>query len=253
MAWNTCYKQLLPHVFAIETPGGSGTGFILALNDSKTLAGIATAAHVVEHANIWKEPIKVRHHVTGDELFLPHDERVIFIDQARDSATILFMAATLTAPPPEALEMIPSKNRLAVGTEVGWIGFPWIVSPHVCFFSGCISAWDSNSDSYLIDGVAINGVSGGPVFVDMGQAPRLVGTVSAYISNRLGNQTLPGLLRAHDLTSAQATVQKFRDLTDARNEEQPTPSAPAPEPPPSDIVSRAAGHPAAGGLTPRNT
>jgi hypothetical protein len=43
---------------------------------------------------------------------------------------------------------------------------------------------------YLVDGVAINGVSGGPVFDDR---CHLAGLVSAYLPNRVApNTTLPG-------------------------------------------------------------
>ena len=38
--------------------------------------------------------------------------------------------------------------------------------------------------TYLVDGVAINGVSGGPTFALMGQDMDIIGVVSAYILNR---------------------------------------------------------------------
>ena len=44
------------------------------------------------------------------------------------------------------------------------IGFPTIEPYKLCFFSGSISAGRDDDSAYLIDGVAINGVSGGPVF-----------------------------------------------------------------------------------------
>jgi hypothetical protein len=47
---------------------------------------------------------------------------------------------------------------------------------------------------YLIDGVAINGVGGGPVFAALkNDQPQLLGTISAYMPNRMRGDALPGL------------------------------------------------------------
>ena len=72
---------------------------------------------------------------------------------------------------------------------------------HSLFFSGSISARQDDKNSYLIDGVAINGVSGGPVLhIDEEEDVKVVGTVSAYRMNRTSGDALPGLLIAQDLS-----------------------------------------------------
>ena len=97
------------------------------------------------------------------------------------------------------LPLLDQEYVLRVGTQVGWIGFPTLEPNTPCFFSGMISARKDNA--YLIDGVAINGVSSGPVlYVDDEEETRVVGTVSAYRMNKTTKDTLPGLLIAQALS-----------------------------------------------------
>jgi len=222
MAWSGCYKKLLPYVFAVETPEGSGSGFFLAYNDTKKIVAFATAAHVVEHAQDWKLPIKLRHHTTGKESFLSDENRFIMLDRRRDSAVII-TGNTEFELPAEVLPMIPADKFKAIGTEVGWVGYPSIAAPHLCFFTGRLSGFIDKDDSYLIDGVAINGVSGGPVFSSLkDDQPQLLGTVSAYMPNRIRGDALPGLLRAQDVTAFHNAIKSIQSLDEARrkNEEE---------------------------------
>jgi hypothetical protein len=79
----------------------------------------------------------------------------------------------------------------------------------------------SHDDSYLIDGVAINGVSGGPVFAEiLPNTPEIVGTISAYMPNRQRGDALPGMLQAHDVTAFQETIGRLRSLDAARKEKE---------------------------------
>ena len=79
MSWASIYKAVLPYIVSIQTPQGSGTGFLFTYNEGKTVAGLATAAHVVEYADDWKLPIKIIHFETKKELFVTDDDYVIFI------------------------------------------------------------------------------------------------------------------------------------------------------------------------------
>jgi hypothetical protein len=80
------------------------------------------------------------------------------------------------------------------GAPIGWMGFPGITEPELCFFHGHVSGYVGDPPTYLIDGVAINGVSGGPAFDNRAH---LIGLVSAYIPNRVNpHTTLPGLMAA---------------------------------------------------------
>jgi hypothetical protein len=51
MNWDQIVKKVTPHIVKIETPDGHGTGFLSLYNHDKTWCGIATAAHVVSHAD----------------------------------------------------------------------------------------------------------------------------------------------------------------------------------------------------------
>jgi hypothetical protein len=88
---------------------------------------------------------------------------------------------------------------LPIGAEVGWLGFPAIAQYTLCFFSGNVSAWQEWRNAYLIDGVAINGVSGGPVIYSTPtDGVQIVGCISAYRANRATGEALPGLSIAQD-------------------------------------------------------
>jgi hypothetical protein len=93
MSWDSAIKVVGPHVVRIETPNGSGTGFLAFYNHDRTWCGIATAAHVVSHADEWQEPIRITN--AASVRFLKAEDRVIFLDRSSDSATVLFFKGEL--------------------------------------------------------------------------------------------------------------------------------------------------------------
>jgi hypothetical protein len=142
------------------------------------------------------------------------------IDQRnRDAATIIVNAQALPFPA-TTLPLLESSSHLKIGVEVGWVGFPAIAPINFCFFSGPISFFIEDESSYLIDGVAINGVSGGPVFRKLPNEPELVGIVSAYKANRRATDTLPGLLVAQDITPVHEHIQQINNLDEAKETEE---------------------------------
>ena len=149
------------------------------------ICGIATAAHVVDHAHYWEEPIRIDHIISGKSLVIRRDERAVFLDPARDTAAVLFPRGELPLPA-EALALGPKDMILKVGNEIGWLGFPAIPTASLCFFTGIVSAWVPSQNAYLVDGVAINGVSGGPAFhlLEGDEPVVVIGVVSAYVPNR---------------------------------------------------------------------
>lgn len=218
MNWSTCFKTICPYIVSVETPDGSGTGFLFTYNKKKTVAGFATAAHVVDSADDWKQPIKLIHCITKKELFVEDDERVIFLDRSRDSASIMLFGKLDIGLPSDTLPLIDPSKTLSIGAEVGWMGFPSIARSNLCFFTGRISARLDDYDSYLIDGVAINGVSGGPVIyvTTRSSSPKIIGTVTGYMPNRIHGDTLPGLLRVQDVTSFHKTIETIKNIDEAR-------------------------------------
>src|SRR3989339_621611 len=189
MNWNHVVAKLTPYIVKIETPMGSGTGFLCTYNDVKNWCGIATALHVVEYAEQWQQPIRVHHFPTKQQVFLKESNRVIYTDYKTDSAVILFQRPEKVFPD-DLIPLVPRDKPISIGVEVGWLGFPGIEPYTLCFFSGNVSARRDDRSAYLVDGVAINGVSGGPViFSNETDGVQIVGTVSAYRANRTGGES----------------------------------------------------------------
>lgn len=215
MNWDEVVQKVTPYVVKIETPRGHGTGFLCLMNEDKSLLGIATASHVVTHADAWQEPIRVHHYMSGSTAFLKEADRFIFNDKEKDSAVVLVPVSMLKLPQ-TLVQLSPIKDRLPIGTDVGWLGYP-AVTHTLCFFSGNISAVQQGLHAYLIDGVAINGVSGGPViYSHPTDGVQIVGSISAYIANRATGEALPGLSVAQDVTHFHAVAASIKSVEEAR-------------------------------------
>lgn len=222
MAWHIAYDKIQPYLVKIDTENGFGTGFLFAFNKAHSLAAIATAAHVVKHSNSWRKPIKIGHYVSREIEFYEENNRAIWIDSRRDAATILVAADSLSFPS-STLPMMDHTKYRNIGLEMGWVGFPSLAPDKLCFFSGKISCWLNDDECYLIDGVAINGVSGGPVFSPLDDStPEIVGIVTAYIPNVRHADTLPGLLRAQDVTPIYKHIEHIKSLDEAKEKQLDT-------------------------------
>lgn len=216
MSWHHAIEIIRPHVLKIETPAGYGSGFLAFYNFDQTWCGIATAAHVVGHAEDWNEPIRVRNEAAALPRFLKSDERVIFVDHATDSAIVLFFKGDLELPD-IPISLMPIEQPCSIGVDIGWLGYPAVEPDALCYFSGTVSARQTSRKAYLVDGVAINGVSGGPVFHCLHpESPQIIGCVTAYHPNRATGEALPGLLRAQDVSHFHQVTQFIRTFDEAR-------------------------------------
>src|SRR5690606_14711213 len=160
----------------------------------------------------------------------------VFTNPRTDSAVILFPSRDLCLPE-SLIQLRPIETALSIGVEVGWLGYPHLEPYTLCFFSGNISARRDDRSAYLVDGVAINGVSGGPVLcTDHADGVQFVGVVSAYMANRQRGDTLPGLLIAQDVSHFHGVIQQIRSLDEALQKRaqmeaaQQRESSPSPEP-----------------------
>lgn len=184
MEWSEAIDKLKPYIVRISTPLQSGTGFFVSQSTTSHLCAIATAAHVVSHADWWEEPIRLFHPASGKSRILRESDRVVHVHEKLDSAAVMFDREEFPLPT-EPLELTPSAKWLLPGNEVGRLGFPSVSPADLCFFAGRVSAWQVESRTYLVDGVTIHGVSGGLAFTLLAEAEIvLVGVVSAYIANR---------------------------------------------------------------------
>ena len=220
MEWDQIANKVAPYVVKIETPTGSGTGFLCFYNDDKNLCGIATALHVISHSDEWQQPIRINHIHSGKQVLLVESDRFIYPNWETDSAIIIFHVPDF--PFPSALiPLLPIEHPISIGNEVGWFGFPGIEPYTLCFFSGNISAYRQDRKAYLIDGVAIGGVSGGPVVYSTETAGvQIVGIISAYRPNRLGPDALPGLSIAQDVSYFHNVIQHEKSIDEAKKKEK---------------------------------
>ena len=235
--WFEAVVLMQPHVVRIRTPHGSGTGFLLSVGTNSPFCVIATAAHVVEHAHSWEEHIKLDHHSSGQSILVRSTDRAIFIDEKMDTAAIMINKGILPIPP-TAFPLAPNERYLKVGNEIGWLGFPAVSLANMCFFSGKISAWVVDQQAYLVDGVAINGVSGGPAFHLTDSGPVIIGVVSAYMPNRATGETLPGLAIIRSVNQFHELAPTFQSLDQAQEQQSPSSTAPQPEASPDQTSNK---------------
>src|SRR5215813_8766818 len=173
LPWDAVVETVRPHVVRIATPRASGTGFLFFKSKAGGFAAIATAGHVISAAHVWEEPIRLEHHVTGTSVLTRVADRAVLLNAHNDVAAILFDLGGL--PLPDAPLPLTHRDILVkVGVEIGWLGFPSITRD-LCFFSGRVSTHIERSERYLVDGVSIHGVSGGPAFVANGAEVSLMG------------------------------------------------------------------------------
>jgi hypothetical protein len=220
--WFEIVELVAPCIVKIETPQGHGTGFLCAYNEEKTWTAIATAHHVVEYADKWQQPIRLHNVASATTVLLQEGDRVIIPDPNKDSAVIIALTTKIAALelPQEAVGLIKTGKRMKVGVEVAWLGYPSIGPDTLCYFAGSISAWQKTTSSYLIDGVAINGVSGGPVFARTADGVHIIGAISAYMPNRLTSGILPGLSIAQDVSHFQKIVIQIKDKDEANRKKK---------------------------------
>ena len=230
--WHEAIDAVGPHIVRLKTSIGSGTGFLVSTSQTTGLVAVATAAHVVAHAHYWEQPIRVEHETSGKSLLLRPGDRAIKIHEHYDTSAIVFHTGEIKFPG-EPRELFKKDHYLKPGVEIGWLGFPAIPRASLCFFSGRISAYVGDDHAYLVDGVAINGVSGGPVFRRAVNSVELIGVVSAYVPNRATGESLPGLAIIREVAEFHELTAHFRNLGEAQAQE-----APSTEPPPPPVTTQ---------------
>jgi Trypsin-like peptidase domain len=196
LSWDKVCDKVEKITYRIYAGDSAGTCFVVSAanyeDDYYTM--FATAWHVIEHT-------------IGNDLslrFVSFDRKTIIGDdkgqcgifrlgtEIFDTALIMVKTKEPIIDQKDLLPMLSYEYMMPRGSEIGVLGFPGLVEPELCFFKGCVSGYLNEPPTYLIDGVAINGVSGGPAFDNRAH---LIGLVSAYIPNRVNQfTTLPGLM-----------------------------------------------------------
>lgn len=238
MEMHEAIDTIRPHVFTISTPNGSGTGWLVSLSKNTSLCAVATAAHVVDYAHYWELPIRLMHIDSKQKLLLRPQDRAVHLESGLDTAAIVFDRNELELPE-ETLSLIEPGYYMKQGVEIGWLGFPAIYNAGLCFFSGRVSNYVEENNRYFVDGVAINGVSGGPAFRCITKRPELIGVVSAYIANRATGETLPGVAVVQDVIQFHDIAERFKTLDEAKETESPPGEPPSQKESKPDVETRA--------------
>ena len=223
LTWYEAVESIKSHVVRISTPRGTGTGFLLYMGAKSSICVIATAAHVIDHAHYWEDNIRLEHAGSGKSTIIRYDQRAVFIDEnKRDTAAIVIQKGLLPFPE-NVLPLIDKGKHLKQGNDIGWVGYPAVAPANLCFFGGRVSAWsEQEKDTYLVDGVAINGVSGGPAFYikkAKKEAAVIIGVMSAYIPNRVTGETLPGLTVIRGVAQFHELAPTFKSFDQAKEQE----------------------------------
>lgn len=217
IVWHQAVEIITPYIVRITTPQYLGTGFQITYASNNDICAIATAAHVIEHADDWQEPIRIQHMGSEESLLVLESDRAIILDLERDTAVILMNRNNLPMPA-SSPQMIEQGQYLKVGNDIGWLGFPAVSQSDMCFFGGRVSAWRESDNAYLVDGVAINGVSGGPAFFINDEVPEIIGVVSAYVPNRESGEALPGLAVVQGVEQFHELAPTFKSLEQAKRD-----------------------------------
>lgn len=193
MDWADAVEKVSEVTYRIYTDHSMGTGFLFMVGKGTEsfYAALVTAWHVVKDTETGTS-IKICDK-NGNEIVRSHNDNisVIEIGETTDSAIIIIKSSTEIFKKDYLLPILPVESQLKTGVEIGWMGYPGIVEPELCFFHGYISGTLKKPAVYLVDGVAINGVSGGPVFDNR---CHVIGFVSAYLPNKVNDKTLlPGV------------------------------------------------------------
>lgn len=218
--WHETVEKITPFIVKVATPRGHGSGFLFAYASKGSLCAVATAAHVVSAAAEWEEHVRLEQKTSNRSLVLHAHERAIVLLSDRDTAAIILPTPEGMFPKKPLRLAEPSKG-LKIGVEIGWLGFPSLAPNNVCFFSGRISSKLHEDRSYLVDGVAINGVSGGPAFYRRPDTDsvELMGIVSAYLANTVVGGTLPGVSVVRHVDALHRVVKNLKTLSQARKEQ----------------------------------
>lgn len=198
LRWDEVVDRASPSVYRLYAGPYAGTGFLIGLGkdpqNGDSFAMIATAWHVLEELPGTTDELEI---VSADRktVFTSAADQIGFYplgDARYETGLIVLRTGKPLVDENELLPLFPYDSVLARGTDIGWLGFPGITEPELCFFHGHVSGYLNDPPTYLVDGVAINGVSGGPAFDNRAH---VIGLVSAYIPNKVDEaMTLPGLM-----------------------------------------------------------
>lgn len=169
MPWFEVVERFGNYTFRIYTDSAMGTGFLVMVGSAMGhIAALATAWHVVKKAETGTSLRICNRNDNEVARSLGGNMAVMEVENGLDSALVVIKTKAEIFPQDLLLPQLPA--------DVGWMSYPGTVEPELCFFHSHIAGTLKKPPIYFVDGVATNGVSGGPVFDDQ---RHLTGLVSA--------------------------------------------------------------------------
>ncbi len=209
LPWEEISKRAEKVVFLVEMGNTTGTCFAVSISPGKNKKKIytfATAWHVIEKLTRSNKPMKLYTSDKSKAYEIMSDRYEIFREGTKDLDTGIIEVETEMALVKERdlMPMVDAGEWLPRGSEIAAVGFPGLANEDYCFFRGVVSGYKRRPPSYLVDGVVLNGVSGGPAIDHRG---RIMGLVSAYTPNRVDRYTtLPGLTTLIPISSIHSLI-----------------------------------------------
>lgn len=213
-SWDETLSKIEPLVVRVLAGNSQGTAFAIGVstNDGGCHTMFATARHVVHDVLGNNESLDM---VAADGSLISTltsgPVRVYLVGPPECDTALIAVPTKKPLVGQGALHPMPLQTMLRRGVQLGWLGYPGLVAPELCFFHGVVAGHMENPPIYLVDGVAINGVSGGPAF---DRAGLLVGLISAYVPNQVEHGlTLPGLMIVVPLNLVRLWMQELFGAT----------------------------------------
>ena len=210
----TDWSGLIPSIeslcFRVHAANSVGTAFAVGIagSDGGRHTMLVTALHVVEEVLGNDKPIElIKSDGTPISQVVDGFLKIYPIGPPECDTALIEVPTKEPLYGERSLMPMPLKTMLSRGSPVGWLGYPGIALPELCFFQGVVSGYREKPSVYLVDGVAINGVSGGPAFDPLGL---VVGFVTSYMPNRVrADTTLPGLMVVTPLNLVRLWMQEL--------------------------------------------
>jgi hypothetical protein len=211
LPWDKVVDRAERIVFRIHAGQSSGTCFVVSLGKQQESEVyhymLATAWHVVKDIAGSNHELQfvAANGKTVYEAKAGHYGIFRLGSEHFDTAVIWINSKIRFVAQEDLLPLLDYDLQMPRGVELGWVGFPGIVSSEFCFFKGSVSGYLHDPPTYLIDGVAVNGVSGGPA---LDNRAHIIGLVSSYIPNQVDEYTtLPGLLTLIPISAIRYWIQ----------------------------------------------
>jgi hypothetical protein len=208
--WSSVIPSIEPLCFRVHAGNSIGTAFVIGITaaDGGRHTMLVTALHVVQDILGNDQPLElVRNDGAVISRLVDGRVRIYPVGPTECDSALIEIPTREPLLTQDQLLPIPLETMLPRGAALGWLGYPGLVFPEICFFQGFVSGYQEEPPIYLVDGVAINGVSGGPAFDPSGL---VVGLVSAYLPNQIDSSTtLPGLMIVTPLNLVRLWMQEL--------------------------------------------